>query len=85
MRTYPALMLRKPFRQNEMDILAYLPFLCFGNGQLHAGADGNACDNLSLMPTQKTGFLIGFSASTIITCIVVTGSLSINSIHVCRL
>ena len=58
MRTYPALMLRKSFRQNEMDILAYLPFLCFGNGQLHAGADGNACDNLSLMPTQKTGFLM---------------------------
>ena len=29
MRTYPALMLRKPFRQNEMDILAYLPFLCY--------------------------------------------------------
>ena len=58
MRTYPALMLCKSFRQNEMDILAYLPFLCFRNGQLHTGADGNACDNLSLMPTQETGFLM---------------------------
>ena len=51
-------MLRKPFRKNEMDILAYLPFLCFRNGQLHTGADGNACDDLSLMPTQETGFLM---------------------------
>lgn len=58
MRTYSALMLRKPFRKNEMDILAYLPFLCFRNGQLHTGTDGNACDNLSLMPTQETGFLM---------------------------
>ena len=52
------MMLRKPFRKNEMDILAYLPFLCFRNGQLHTGTDGNACDNLSLMPTQETGFLM---------------------------
>lgn len=58
MRAYPALMLCKPFRQNEMDILAYLPFLCFRNGQFHTGADGNTCDNLSLMPTQETGFLM---------------------------